>query len=374
MKYTATPLIALVSIAGAIPRPQFDFPGMGSGAGGGLPGMGSGSGTPSFPGMGSGSGTPSFPGMGSGTGTPSLGSGLGGSSGGGSGMPSLGSGLGGGLGGSSGAGSGMPSLGSGLGSGLGGSSGGSGMPSLGSGLGGGLGGGSGTPSLGSGTGSGTGSDTQASEAPAVSKAPQTGGSAGTIGTNCTPQGAGSSSENGVKGKNCCTDMTVIFARGTGEMGNVGSVSGPPMFKALRSSLGADRVTVQGVDYPASYGGNMNQGGDGGKIMADLVATALSQCPDTKIIVSGYSQGGMVVHNAFKNGLSASKVSGAVLFGDPLKRQPVGDLPANKIKQFCGPSDTICGGGGDGGATGGHISYGSSANAAATFAIQAAGLA
>ena len=109
-------------------------------------------------------------------------------------------------------------------------------------------------------------------------------------------------------------------------------------------------------------------------MADLVNTALSQCPNTKIIVSGYSQGGMVVHNAFSKGLSASKVSGAVLFGDPFKSQAVGDLPAAKVQQFCGTVDQICGGGGDGGATGGHISYGSSADAAATFAIQAAGLA
>jgi hypothetical protein len=83
---------------------------------------------------------------------------------------------------------------------------------------------------------------------------------------------------------------------------------------------------------------------------------------------------MVVHNAFTNGLTASKVSGAVLFGDPLKRSAVGDMPTDKVKQFCGTSDTVCGGGGDGGATGGHLSYGSSADAAATFAIQAAGLA
>lgn len=108
-------------------------------------------------------------------------------------------------------------------------------------------------------------------------------------------------------------------------------------------------------------------------MADAVAQVLSQCPSTKVIVSGYSQGAMVVHNAFSNGLSGSKVAGAVLFGDPLKRQAVGDLPTDKVKQFCGTSDQICGGGGDGGATGGHISYSSSADAAATFAIQAAGL-
>jgi cutinase len=114
------------------------------------------------------------------------------------------------------------------------------------------------------------------------------------------------------------------------------------------------------------------GADGGKKMADLVAQALTQCPSTKIVISGYSQGAMVVHNAFKNGLTADKVAGAINFGDPLKRMAVGDLAKEKVKQFCGSADQICGGGGDGGATGSHISYGASAEAAADFAIQVAG--
>jgi cutinase len=121
-------------------------------------------------------------------------------------------------------------------------------------------------------------------------------------------------------------------------------------------------------------GNANGGADGGKKMADLVSQALSQCPSTKIIVSGYSQGAMVVHNAFQTGLSADKVAGAVLFGDPFKRMAVGDLSKDNVKQFCGASDQICGGGGDGGAIGSHLSYGSSADAAATFAIDAVGIA
>jgi cutinase len=201
-----------------------------------------------------------------------------------------------------------------------------------------------------------------------------GGASGTIGGDCKPQAASGLgyTENGVVDKNCCTEMTVIFARGTGEPGNCGVVSGPPMFKAIRSKLGNDRVTIQGVDYAASAAGNVNQGADGGKKMAELVATALAQCPDTKIVVSGYSQGAMVVHNAFKNGVSASKVKGAINFGDPLKRQAIGDLAIDNVKQFCGSQDQICGGGGDGGATGSHISYGASAEAAADFAIKVAG--
>lgn len=32
-------------------------------------------------------------------------------------------------------------------------------------------------------------------------------------------------------------------------------------------------------------------------MADLVKRAMKQCPDTKVVMSGYSQGGQLVHNA-----------------------------------------------------------------------------
>ncbi|ORY19777.1 cutinase-domain-containing protein [Clohesyomyces aquaticus] len=190
---------------------------------------------------------------------------------------------------------------------------------------------------------------------------------------CTAQGSGGgSNENGVANKNCCTPLTVIFARGTSEIGNVGSVAGPPMFKALRSKLGADKVTIQGVEYPASAAGNAAMGAAGGPAMASMVKAALAQCPDTKVVLSGYSQGGMVVHNAFSaQGLTAAQVSGAVLFGDPFLKQKVGDLSSANVKQFCASGDPVCGGGANFMA---HISYGSNANEAAAAAIQFAKLA
>ena len=87
-------------------------------------------------------------------------------------------------------------------------------------------------------------------AAAPSQTGSTGG--GSVGSNCTPQGSGGgSTENGVSDKNCCTDVTVVFARGTGEFGNMGTIAGPPMVKSLREKLGAERVLVQGVDYAAS---------------------------------------------------------------------------------------------------------------------------
>lgn len=108
-------------------------------------------------------------------------------------------------------------------------------------------------------------------------------------------------------------------------------------------------------------------------MAESVKAALSQCPSTKVVVSGYSQGGMVVHNAFSaQGLSSSQVTAAVLFGDPFISQGVGDLADDKVKQFCGSSDSVCGRP-TGDVNGGHLSYGSVADAAADFVISAAGL-
>jgi len=59
----------------------------------------------------------------------------------------------------------------------------------------------------------------------------------------------STTENGLT-TDPCKALTLIFARGTDEPGNVGDVAGPPFFAALRSDLGTDQVTVQGVDYSA----------------------------------------------------------------------------------------------------------------------------
>jgi hypothetical protein len=70
-------------------------------------------------------------------------------------------------------------------------------------------------------------------------------------TACVPQVGRGITEEGVVKNNCCAKLTVIFARGTTESGNLGSVIGPPLLAALRASLGASNVLGQGVDYPAS---------------------------------------------------------------------------------------------------------------------------
>ena len=58
----------------------------------------------------------------------------------------------------------------------------------------------------------------------------------------------------------CAPVTVIFARGTTEGGNIGTVVGPPLQCALQSALGAGNVAFQGVDYPANVAGFLQGGG------------------------------------------------------------------------------------------------------------------
>ena len=86
----------------------------------------------------------------------------------------------------------------------------------------------------------------------------------------------------------CKPVTIIFARGTLELGNVGSLAGPPFFNALGAMIGYSNIAVQGVNYGATIAGYL-EGGDpaGAADLAALTNQAVSQCPSTQIILSGY---------------------------------------------------------------------------------------
>lgn len=100
--------------------------------------------------------------------------------------------------------------------------------------------------------------------------------------------ATSDTENDLTDGSACKAVTVIFARGTTESGNVGTLAGPPFFAALATDIGASNLAVQGVDYAADIAGFL-EGGDptGSQTMASLVEQAFSQCPSTKVVMSGY---------------------------------------------------------------------------------------
>ncbi|KAL4940618.1 cutinase-domain-containing protein [Aspergillus oleicola] len=177
---------------------------------------------------------------------------------------------------------------------------------------------------------------------------------------------GSSTSNDVTDNSGCKALTFIFARGTTEMGNMGSVVGPKVGSELDSLTGG-KVAIQGVDYPADAAGNAQLGASGGPKMAELVNTAKENCPDTKVVLGGYSQGAMVVHNAAGK-LSSGDVVGAVTFGDPFKTQKPDNI--EQFKTWCATGDPVCANGANVMA---HLTYGDDAAEAAKFLVNAAGL-
>ena len=89
-------------------------------------------------------------------------------------------------------------------------------------------------------------------------------------------------------------------------------------------------------------------------------------------MSGYSQGGQLVHNAAKllPADTMDKVSSVVVFGDPNNGKPVAGAAAAKTLIICNPGDNIC----DGGSLIllPHITYATSADRAGAFVIARAG--
>ncbi|KAK8176504.1 cutinase-domain-containing protein [Phyllosticta citribraziliensis] len=128
--------------------------------------------------------------------------------------------------------------------------------------------------------------------------------------------------------------------------------------------------------------SMGTGGAGTTAMTNQANSWLTKCPDTKLILTGYSQGAMLVHHTTtKLGSKASKVAAAVTFGDPFKSQKLDGVDPSKFKTFCASGDSVCGMGTGGGAssggtssqsTSGHLGYGADTGTAANFIKSAVG--
>ncbi|KAE8442763.1 hypothetical protein EG329_002851 [Mollisiaceae sp. DMI_Dod_QoI] len=189
-----------------------------------------------------------------------------------------------------------------------------------------------------------------------------------------PRDLTSTTQNDVVNGAPCRELTVIFARGTDSAGNVGSSTGPPFFQAIGALIGTNNIAVQGLDYPASIIGFLEGGSTaGGTLMANLTTQAMTQCPNTKVVVSGYSQGGQEVHMAAKQ-LSpavAAQVSSVVIFGDPDNGTAVGAIDPSKVLVICHSDDYICKGSVIVDAD--HLDYADDAGTAAAFVVKAAGL-
>ena len=90
----------------------------------------------------------------------------------------------------------------------------------------------------------------------------------------------------------CPDVEIVFARGTGEPPGVGGV-GQSFVDSLRSQLGAESVAVYPVNYDASD--DLVPSANAGAVDANAhVESMAASCPNTKLVLGGYSQGASVV--------------------------------------------------------------------------------
>ncbi|KAK5993878.1 Cutin hydrolase [Cladobotryum mycophilum] len=141
----------------------------------------------------------------------------------------------------------------------------------------------------------------------------------------------------------CGDVTMLFARGTCDAGNVGVLVAPWVARSLQSKLGSKSLAVQGLAYPANVNDYLTGSKPNGVLLANMIKSTVAKCPNTKLVVGGYSQGAMVVHNAAADldAATMAKVSAVVLFGDPYSHQSVANIDASKVKVYCNGGDNIC---------------------------------
>src|ERR1700742_3510649 len=169
----------------------------------------------------------------------------------------------------------------------------------------------------------------------------------------------------------CPDVQVIFARGTFEPAGVG-VTGQAFVDALTGKLGGKSIDVYPVNYPASL--DFATAADGVIDASNKIREVAASCPNTKMVLGGYSQGAAVVAYTTEDSVPpgfnlpdgitgpmppdvANHVAAVALFGKPSSgflqmiytgAPPitVGPLYAGKTTDLCIPEDSVCAPGGN----------------------------
>ena len=176
----------------------------------------------------------------------------------------------------------------------------------------------------------------------------------------------------------CPDIEVVFARGTNEDPGLG-LPGGAFVSDLRSKVGGRSVGAYAVNYPATY--DFLAAADGANDASAHIQYMMNTCPNTRLVLGGYSQGAAVIDViaavpipaiGFTNPLPPNTpdfVAAIVAFGNPSAKLglPLTTSPVwgGKSIDLCNGGDPVCGPGEDVAA---HRAYTPGpANAAANFA-------
>lgn len=181
----------------------------------------------------------------------------------------------------------------------------------------------------------------------------------------------------------CPDIEVIFARGTNDAPAMGRV-GDAFTDALRPLVGGRTVNAYPVNYPATF--DFLTSADGAADATNRIALMATQCPSTRIVLGGYSQGAAVVDmlggipplgNKLGGELApplpsnlAQNVAAAVVFGNPSAKFSVPITSSQfggRAFDFCKDGDPICSGGRNPFAHSDYVNSGMAAQAASSVA-------
>lgn len=152
----------------------------------------------------------------------------------------------------------------------------------------------------------------------------------------------------------CNDVEVVFARGTNEDPGIGRV-GEAFVNDLRGLIGYRSMGVYAVNYPASY--DFLAVADGANDASGHIQWVANNCPNTRIVLGGYSQGAAVVDVVtsipvpgvgFTNPLppfAADHIAAVAVFGNPSAKigLPLTSSPVfgGRAIDVCNPDDPIC---------------------------------
>ncbi|HTH89442.1 MAG TPA: cutinase family protein [Mycobacterium sp.] len=159
---------------------------------------------------------------------------------------------------------------------------------------------------------------------------------------------------GIASADDCPDIEVVFARGTNDAPGLGNV-GDAFVGALRGKVGGRSVGAYAVNYPASF--DFLAAADGANDASAHIQYMVDNCPNTRLVLGGYSQGAAVIDVisavpipvvGFNNPLPPNvpdHVAAIAVFGNPSAKLglplTVSPVWGGKAIDLCNGDDPIC---------------------------------
>jgi cutinase len=158
----------------------------------------------------------------------------------------------------------------------------------------------------------------------------------------------------------CTDIEVVFARGTDEPVGIGVV-GQALVDTLRPMVKGKSVGTYAVKYPATW--DFLQVATGANDASKRIQSTVAKCPNTKIVLGGYSQGAAVMDVVTTSPIAGlgytaplpaavvPHVAAVAVFGNPSARlgKPLTTLSPDfgaRTADLCNTNDPVCSAGRD----------------------------